>query len=103
MIPWPFSKLFRKRKKKEKKKEGGNGECAAEDCEGAGCEYPDVYQKDELVVQGERAQQLHRHDEESREVLCDIDKHIDRLKKIRWQAATGKLKRATAKGTKIDD
>ena len=80
---------------KKKKKRKGDGECEAEELEDGPdgeSEFPDEYAQEGLVVKDcDRAQQLHRHDEESREVLCDMDKQIDRLRKLR-QRATRKLK-----------
>jgi hypothetical protein len=78
---------------KKKKKRKGDGECDADDLEGNGeTEFPDEYEAGGLVVKDAgRAQQLHRHDEESREILCDMDKQIERLRKLR-QRATKKIR-----------
>lgn len=55
-------------------------------------ELPAVYSKPGIEVKEKaRAQQLHKHDKESRRVLCDIDKQIGRLKKIREKIKGGTL------------
>jgi hypothetical protein len=71
-----------------KRKPKGDGKPEDEECEGeGGCEsFPEEYEKGGVVAKGERAQQLHRHDSESREVLCDIDRHIEKLRKLRNHA-----------------
>lgn len=76
-------------KPKKKKKSKGNGKPDPdEECEGEGCceSFPEEYEKGGVIAKGERAQQLHRHDSESREVLSDIDRNIERLRKLRDHA-----------------
>jgi len=117
---WPFSRFRKKKVQVETKKEGGNGEATdvevarenqvtpveilLADCEEIESldsepvvedntgEFPEVYNKPGIVVKEKtRAQRLHKHDSQSRRVLCDIDKQIERLKKIREKIKGGTL------------
>jgi hypothetical protein len=61
-------------------------------------DFPATYNKPGIEVKEKaRAQQLHKHDSQSRRVLCDMDRQIKRLKKIREKIKEGSLngKKAT--------
>ena len=73
---WPWSFLLKRRSNNH----DGDGEA---EVESEPEETQEKYEQHGMKEKGERAQQLHRHDNTSKICLDDMDAHIQKLKKLK--------------------
>lgn len=71
---WPWTFLLKKRKRSNS--DDGDGKGEPED-------FPTEYEQHGMKEKGQRAQQLHRCDSQSKLCLDDMDDHIRKLKELK--------------------